>query len=254
MSFRLLFTLGAVLSLAACVSPELRLSTADIADDPAECRGSAASECYFENTPVRLVDRPVRLAGRLNTFYPTSQSLQFVDGVQRSWLSPKGTLTDGASIPLIFQPIVGNPRTQEFVNAAALHDAWCGIGNEDGAVYQSRTWQEVHRMFYDTLIVGGTPEIKAKVMFAAVWLGGPRWRPEEKGDDLALERLPTFIRKDAMRQTKAYIERNDPDMARLMVYLDGQERQMIDRAARLGDGDNERVTIPPPPEPEPTEE
>ena len=36
-------------------------------------------------------------------------------------------------------------------------------------------WPEVHRMFYEGLLVGGTPVARAQLMYAAVWLGGPRW-------------------------------------------------------------------------------
>ena len=139
-----------LLALGACVSPEGRLQGgAQIAASTADCAGAA---CYFRNSPVALQPKPVTIPGRPYEFYPTARELAFIDGGGRDWVAPTATLTDGASIPPVFVPIVGSPRTREFANAAALHDAWCGIGNEDGANYHKATWQEVHRMFYDTLV------------------------------------------------------------------------------------------------------
>ncbi len=109
-----------------------------------------------------------------------ANDLQFVDSEKKTWVAPKGTLTDGASIPPVFVAVIGEPTRKEFVNAAAIHDAYCGIGNDNLTQYHSDTWQNVHRMFYDALRVGGTPPKKAKIMFAAVYIGGPRWTPPRK--------------------------------------------------------------------------
>lgn len=221
-----------LLALGACVSPEGRLQGgAQIAASTADCAGAA---CYFRNSPVALQPKPVTIPGRPYEFYPTARELAFVDGGGRDWVAPTATLTDGASIPPVFVPIVGSPRTREFANAAALHDAWCGVGNEDGANYHKATWQEVHRMFYDSLIVGGTDDVRAKVMFAAVWLGGPRWSPISRAPDTRLDRLPAELRRDAMRRAKTYIERENPPIRLLIPYLHEVERGMFQAVAREG--------------------
>lgn len=163
--------------LAGCSSPETaaRLPGAALPESDASCAGSSAPGCRFLNSPVKLERTPVRLPRRPLLFYPTAEPLHFVDGSKRQWVAPRRTLTDGASIPKAFISIIGDPASQEFANAAAMHDAYCGVGNENGARFHSRDWRQVHRMFYDALRVGGTPERKAKVMYAAVYIGGPRW-------------------------------------------------------------------------------
>lgn len=197
-----------------------------LASAPEDCPATAEVACFFRNSPVKLLPGAVKIAGRSNDFFPIAQELEFVDGRRQRWIAPRRTLTDGASIPQIFVPIVGDPTTPEFVNAAAVHDAYCGIGNEDGAMYHSKTWQEVHRMFYDTLVVGGTPTPKAKLMFAAVWLGGPRWQPLDGTPDLTMDRLPAALRMTAMRSTRDYIATAEPTLPQLIRYLRWKEEEM----------------------------
>lgn len=236
-----------LLALAACAPPEILLERARLATEVRECDGPGDAGCVFRNAPVALIDRPVRLPGRILTFYPMARTLDFVDNEGKRWQAPGGTLTDGASIPLLFVPIVGSPRTPEFRNAAALHDAYCGIGNEAGPVFQGEPWPRVHRMFYDALVVGGTAPVKAKVMFAAVWIGGPRWHPKTGREDRSLSSLPPDVLEKGLRRTKAFIEATDPAMPRLMRYLDWIEREMIAEGARRVDraGAGQAPAVPP---------
>lgn len=200
-----------------------------------QCEGPSSDSCQFINSPVKLQNDSVRIGSRLADFYPTAERLEFVDVAQRRWVAPERTLTDGASIPRIFVPIVGSPRSQEFVNAAAIHDAYCGIGNEQLPEYHSAPWQDVHRMFYDALRVGGTEAGRAKVMFAAVYLGGPRWNsPPER-----LDMVPDAYLRDAMIKTQTYIGENDPTMPELLAYLKWLERRLIKKWVPANeDGDN----------------
>lgn len=170
------------LALVACaeIAPQPQVSTTG-----PECGGPDQPTCQFFFGPYLLTNRPVQLPRRELAFYPLARRLGFVDSGNGRWVAPVGTLTDGASIPRIFVAVMGDPRSREFANAAALHDAYCGVGNEDLPEYHSRDWRRVHRMFYDGLRVGGTDEIRAKIMFAAVWLGGPRWG--DIGRDLSEE-------------------------------------------------------------------
>lgn len=213
--------------LSGCVHTTADLVDSTVAAATKECVGAGSAACYFKNSPVQLQDKPVTLPGRPYTFYPTARGLAFVDGAGRDWSAPRDTLTDGASIPPVFVAIVGSPRTPEFANAAAVHDAYCGVGNEGGTVYHAAPWQAVHRMFYDTLIVGGTDPTKAKVMFAAVWLGGPRWNPLDGTENTINSRVPNNIQADIMIETKSFIEREKPDMDRLLSYLNWQEKKMM---------------------------
>ncbi len=163
-------------ALSACSlaqTPEEYAAT--ITSQRASCQARASSQCNFINSPVRLSSKEIILPNRAFPFFATQNDLNFIDAKAVQWNAPKDTLTDGASIPRVFINIIGDPRSREFLNAATVHDAYCGRGNENGPYYHTAPWQAVHRMLYDGLRVGGTSAPKAKLMYAAVFLAGPRW-------------------------------------------------------------------------------
>ncbi|AVH44963.1 M12 family metallopeptidase [Agrobacterium tumefaciens] len=105
--------------------------------------------------------------------------LTFSDGNGLKWRAGKwvegsaetietGT-TDGASIPSWAQGIIGEPFKDEYLRAAVIHDHYCYKEN------RVRKWRATHRMFLEALIADGVPSVKAKIMYAAVFLGGPKW-------------------------------------------------------------------------------
>jgi hypothetical protein len=229
--------------LAGCnIKTEADLAAARVPGDVRECDAPSQTACFFRNSPVKLVPEPVRIEGRRLAFFPIATELAFVDGRNRQWVAPARTLTDGASIPLIFVPIVGEPTDPAFVNAAAVHDAYCGIGNEAGPVYRSAPWQEVHRVFYDTLIVGGTPKPKAQLMYAAVYLGGPRWYPQSRREDVGLDLLPVPLRRAALVDTRTFIETTSPSFRQLMRYLEWKEWEI----RKIVAGKDTPQPLPPP--------
>ena len=88
------------------------------------------------------------------------------------WSSDKaksGT-TDGATIPRWAQKIIGKPYDEAYLKAAIVHDHYCYKENH------VRSWRETHRMFYDALIDLGIGILKAKTMYYAVYLRGPKWQ------------------------------------------------------------------------------
>jgi Protein of unknown function (DUF1353) len=218
----------ALLGLTACVPTEADLTSDKVPDIASECTAKtrAGAQCAFRNAPLQLDPKPVKLSGRPYTFFPIARTLEFLDGKSRRWSAPQGTLTDGASIPQVFVPVVGSPRTPQFAAAAAVHDAYCGVGNEDGPVFHAAKWQDVHRVFYDTLIAGGTPEVKAKVMFAAVWLAGPRWNLGEKGSSNPVAGIPQHILVTYMGAIENHIELNNPTIPILIPYLNSMLIEM----------------------------
>lgn len=235
-----------VVALSACVDLESQLRDQTNRTSASEC---ANEGCFFVNSPVKTLPQAVRIPGRAAPFFPTANALAFVDNDNTRWTAPKFTLTDGASIPRLFQPFVGDALTPSFRNAAALHDAYCGIGNELLPEYHADRWQKVHRMFYDTLVVGGTPKPKAKVMFAAVWLGGPRWY-QNKQPDNRLASVPDDIKIEAFLQTKSYIEHRNPDLPDLIDFLSWREAwmqaQVNDQRAGTGTQDSAPQPVPKP--------
>ncbi|MGJ8571966.1 MAG: DUF1353 domain-containing protein [Hoeflea sp.] len=85
--------------------------------------------------------------------------------------------TDGASIPVWAQKIIGNPYDESYLKAAIIHDHYCYEENH------VRSWRQTHRMFYTALTHLGLPKAKAKVMYYAVYLAGPKWVEIVAGED-----------------------------------------------------------------------
>lgn len=254
------YSLPFALMISACVPSEPATQQKSISGSSIPinaCEGAAKNNCAFVNGPVKLSSKEIRLPARKFPFYPTQERLEFVDSKRSNWVAPANTLTDGASIPPIFVRIIGDPKSREFINAATVHDAYCGTGNETHAYYHAAKWQDVHRMFYDALRVGGTPQVKAKVMFAAVYLGGPRWdgarkvnnrivkssknynlRISSKGQS-ALSRkgqankslqdmgVPEKTLVAKLKEAKAFIETKNPAIHVLESFLIAQEAEMF---------------------------
>jgi len=91
----------------------------------------------------------------------------YVDSNSVEWTAPKGTETDGASIPQWAWSFIGGPFEGLYRGPAVLHDFYCDK--------RSRPWQDTDRMFYNAMITAGVDQTKARVMYAAVVVGGPRW-------------------------------------------------------------------------------
>jgi len=172
----------AALLLAGCASEQMPVLEPDVLPrvSALSCAGRAARNCKFINSPVKLSSKPVHLPDGPYPFFKTRNDLKFVDADGSLWIAPAGILTDGASIPPLFVAFIGNPRSKQFMNAATVHDSYCARSNANGPYYHTAPWQRVHRMFYDGLIASGTSPIKAKIMYAAVYLGGPRWKKVRK--------------------------------------------------------------------------
>jgi len=228
------------------------------------CENKSAGSCSYINTPVVLKSRVIRLKNRPLPFFRTAKEIEFIDARPNKWIAPSGTLTDGASIPKMFFKMIGAPRSHEFLNAATLHDAYCGIGNEGLTQYHSDIWQNVHRMFYDALRVDGTPAIKAKIMYAAVYLAGPRWNMPGTGPTIKAvpgimvvvaplnagppnTPLPKLVPEEdllkAMQEAIQFIKSTNPSLRRLESYLRKSEQGMLARVSK-GAGDGNQTGSP----------
>ncbi|QRF67330.1 DUF1353 domain-containing protein [Ponticoccus alexandrii] len=177
------------------------------------------TRCRFVGGPLQMAGAPVFLENFHHAFLPTSAKIDFLDAKGETWTAPPQTLTDGATIPPIFAPLVGDRQSREYLMAAALHDAYCGVGNEGLETWQTRPWEEVHRMFYEALIVNGTPPQKAKLMFAAVYLGGPRWDDPER----SLEGVDEAALLEEMKWCLDWIARNNPSPAEIEAWMRKRE-------------------------------
>ena len=91
----------------------------------------------------------------------------FYDSEGTDWVVHQGDITNGASIPKILKPIVGQSFQETYLPASVLHDVYC--------VSRTRTWQKTARMFYQAMTTNGVPWYKAYPMYLAVISFGPHW-------------------------------------------------------------------------------
>lgn len=179
--------------------------------------------CRFVGGPLQMSGEPVFIENFHHAFLPTRAQIEFVDAAGGTWTAPPNTLTDGATIPVIFAPLIGDRQSREYLIAAALHDAYCGVGNEDLATFRTRSWRQVHRMFYEALLVNGTPTKKAKIMYAAVFLGGPRWDEPTR----MLSHLPDEVLLQEMEWCLEWIQLTDPSPDEIEQWMEERETLLL---------------------------
>jgi hypothetical protein len=112
--------------------------------------------------------------------------------------------------PFHFWQTIGPPFIGDYRRASVVHDYYCQTKNEP--------WKAVHRMFYEASVVGGVSEIKAKIMFAAVYAGGPRC--PVKGRLGATYRPNPNISNEQMHEITRWIKNNNPGLGDIEKRLD----------------------------------
>ena len=91
----------------------------------------------------------------------------YVDSKGVEWDVPSGYISNGASIPSMLWSVIGAPLSGPYRYAAVVHDYYCEV--------QNRPWEQVHEMFFEAAVSRGTDPELAKILYAGVMLGGPRW-------------------------------------------------------------------------------
>ena len=91
----------------------------------------------------------------------------YVDGAGLKWEAPTGSKIDGASIPPAAWSLIGGPYEGKYREASVIHDVACQR--------KDRPWENVHLAFYEAMLASGVDPILAKIMYGAVYQGGPRW-------------------------------------------------------------------------------
>ena len=179
-------------------------------------RGASAQESGFVGRVVVEwlehdgADRAMRLV----------EPFAFRDPDGKDWLVPKGTVVDGASIPVALWSFVGSPFVGEYRRASVVHDYYCEVRTEP--------WQAVHRMFFHASVAAGVPTFKAKIMYGAVRKGGPRWEMVEfVGFDGRVERVLVesnpALSESELRTMSQWIEEQQPNLDEIDSYVDRTE-------------------------------
>lgn len=104
------------------------------------------------------------------------QDFSFTDPAGKKWLTPKGHVVDGASIPRALWSLVGSPYTGEYRRASIVHDKAC-----EDAAGNPKARRAADRMFYHACRAGGCSVKEAWILYLGVRIGAldefvPAWQ------------------------------------------------------------------------------
>lgn len=95
------------------------------------------------------------------------EDIIFRDSNNTQWKAKAGNVIDGASIPKFFWLFIGSPFIGKYRRPSAIHDVYC--------TSKTLPYLLVHKMFYEAMITDNVPTLKAKAMYYAVRIAGPKW-------------------------------------------------------------------------------
>ena len=148
---------GAVNSLA--LGAALLASTSSEAEAQASPSASRCEAKFIGQVVARFNDD-----GRTMTL---ERPFAFRDSSCQMWSVPARAIVDGASIPRALWTLIGGPFEGRYRAASVIHDWYCD--------QRSRSWSQVHRAFYEGMLAAGVGTSLANVLYAGVYVGGPRW-------------------------------------------------------------------------------
>jgi len=138
------------------------------------------------------------------------QDFAYIDPVLVRWDAPKGSVINGASIPQPLWSIIGGPFEGGYRNASVVHDVACDE--------KKRPWEDAHYMFYTACRLGGVGAIKAKIMYAGVYIFGPRW--DAAGHSLVARTALSATEMQAFDDLVREIEARDPSIEEIRMLAD----------------------------------
>lgn len=191
----------------------------------AAAQKTAASSARFLGD---LKLKQIEVDGRV--LFELLDDFAYIDPTGLRWQAKSGLKTDGASIPRVFWPIVGQPVGDQYLKAAVIHDYYCSK--------HYREWQRVHRVFYDGMLTGGVSRLRACLMYFAVWRFGPRW---DVKDILSCTPSPTeFCNESKPVEFKITIH----DVVEGSYSEDEEKRRLTEVQRRLEAGEITEQDIP----------
>lgn len=128
----------------------------------------------------------------------------YTDAQGNVWTVPAGYVVNGASIPRAVWASVGGPWSGKYRNASVVHDYLTAERFSSSKI--------VHRLFYDGMIESGVSTARAKLMYAAVVIGGGKWSdvPGFTGAE-----GPREISPDQVDQLRGFIAVADPSLSEI---------------------------------------
>jgi hypothetical protein len=137
------------------------------------------------------------------------QPFGYVDPAGITWDVPDGYQTDGASVPTVLWALYP-PFTGEYRSAAVIHDYYCDT--------KERSWEDTHKVFYFAMRAANVAEKTAKIMYAAVYMFGPRWGPGTgPGQRNASLKATPEQQEVVVKELEALVDKENPDLDRLLA-------------------------------------
>lgn len=95
------------------------------------------------------------------------EAFSFKDSKGVVWTVPKGTQSNASSIPRGLWASFGSPLGSNYIRSSVLHEYYSAL--------QTRPFEDVNRMFYESMLKAGVSESQASILYAGLLVGGPRW-------------------------------------------------------------------------------
>jgi len=114
------------------------------------------------------------------------RAIVFVDSFGVRWVTPAGTIADGATIPRLTWPIIGGPFEGAHRDGALSHDGAYATATETTILraFLSPRRAQADRMFFEAMQVRGeTPWIRDAIYRAVHHWGGFAWREDARRNE-----------------------------------------------------------------------
>jgi hypothetical protein len=142
--------------------------------------------------------------------------LRYTDPYGDVWVAPAGSRVNGASIPRAFWSLIGGPFDGKYRKASVLHD----VAYEK----QSRSWEDVDRMFYNAMRCAGVGALTAKTMYYALRRHGRHWKHRQA---VAVDNGPgrsTAIAPTEVSEIQQWVKKNDPSLDQIETHAKSPRR------------------------------
>lgn len=153
--------------------------------------------------PIAVSNKYGSYSGRVQAEWITKGQMRllndfsYTDPEGIKWLASKGSVVNGASIPSSLWGFIGSPFSGEYRDASVIHDVAC--------VERKRSWEMVHKAFYNGMKASGVSSTLAKIMYAAVYNFGPRW----EADGSVSRDMRIMLSTDKIEQLKLLIKQSE---------------------------------------------
>jgi hypothetical protein len=148
-----------------------------------------------------------------------SADFRFDDPNGLAWVTPSGTVVNGASIPKMFWSFIGGPFSGRYLQASVIHDHYVTI--------RVRTAHDTHRNFYYGMMANGVEPWQAKAMYWAVRTFGDDWdlpRPDNNAESFTgwgiaqseeLDNLASAVARQAVLEVARNLKTSEGETLRV---------------------------------------